>query len=65
MNTLKGAIHYRRDSHAERSDIGRPDNANPAQNVVEPWQENIDDTWSFALENTFHASKQLRYHRRA
>jgi iron complex outermembrane receptor protein len=46
MNTLKGAIHYRRDHHNER-------------NVGEPWQENIEDTWSFAAENTFHATRRL------
>ena len=58
MNTLKGAIHYRRDSHSERSDIA-PDHANPALRVSEPWQESIVDTWSFALENTFHATRRL------
>jgi iron complex outermembrane recepter protein len=58
MNTLKGAIHYRSDNHAERN-FGRPDH--PTQNFVEPWQENIEDTWSFALENTFHASKRLDF----
>lgn len=58
MNTLKGAIHYRSDNHAERN-FGRPDH--PTQSFVEPWQENIEDTWSFALENTFHASKRLDF----
>src|SRR5262249_18311332 len=54
MNTLKGAIHFRHDNHAERSDIA-PDGAN----IHEPWQKNIENTWSFALENTFHATKRL------
>ncbi len=55
MNTLKGAIHYRRDSHSERQDTA-PDSAAP---VHEPWQENIVDTWSFAIENTFHATSSV------
>jgi len=56
MNTLKGAIHYRRDHHEERN-FGSPDNIKQAS--VEPWQKNIEDTWSFAVENTFHATKRL------
>jgi iron complex outermembrane recepter protein len=56
MNTLKGAIHYRRDGHSERSDIA-PTNSNPATQVHEPWQDSVVDTWSFALENTFHATR--------
>jgi len=55
MNTLKGAIHYRRDSHSERS-LNSPDAAMPE---LEPWQESIVDTWSFAAENTFHAMRDL------
>lgn len=55
MNTLKGAIHYRRDSHSERSDVA-PDGARP---VREPWQDSIVDTWSFAAENTFHATSSV------
>jgi len=45
MNTLKGVVHYRRDNHAERSDIA-PDNPNPAMRVNEPWHRNVEDTWS-------------------
>jgi iron complex outermembrane receptor protein len=58
MNTLKGAIHYRRDSHSERSDIGL-DRLPPRRPVLEPWQESLVDTWSFAVENTFHATSQI------
>ena len=54
-NTTKATIHYRRDNHAERN-FARPDS--PLA-YVEPWQHNIEDTWSFAAENTFHASKRL------
>lgn len=55
MNTLKGAVHFRHDDHAE-SQLPRPDN--PAS-VREPWHHNIEDTWSFAVENTFHATRNL------
>lgn len=58
MNTLKGAIHYRRDDHSERN-FGRPDH--PTLSFVEPWQQNVEDTWSFAAENTFHASRKLDF----
>ncbi len=55
MNTLKGAVHYRRDSHSERQDSGL-DGPSP---VREPWQDSIVDTWSFAVENTFHATRSI------
>lgn len=55
MNTLKGAIHYRRDNHKERNIQARD---NPAS-YVEPWHGNLEDTWSFAVENTFHATRRL------
>ncbi len=55
-NTTKATIHYRRDNHSERN-FARPDH--PTQSYVEPWQHNIEDTWSFATENTFHATKRL------
>ncbi|WP_334148097.1 TonB-dependent receptor plug domain-containing protein [Hyphomicrobium sp.] len=58
MNSLKAAIHYRRDDHSERN-FGRPDD--PVNAFVEPWQSNVEDTWSFAVENTFHASKRLDF----
>jgi iron complex outermembrane receptor protein len=56
MNSLKAAIHYRRDDHSERN-FGRPDD--PMNSFVEPWQSNVEDTWSFAVENTFHATRRL------
>ena len=55
-NTTKAAIHYRRDNHAERN-FARPDD--PVNTYVEPWQHNIEDTWSFALENTLHVTKRF------
>ncbi len=57
MNTLKATIHYRRDDHKERN-FARPDSSAA---YVEPWQSNVEDTWSFAGENTFHASKRLDF----
>lgn len=56
MNTLKGVVHFRRDTHNERNH-NRPDSPNNA--FVEPWQTNIEETWSFAAENTFHATRRL------
>ncbi len=55
MNTLKAAVHYRHDHHSEFQ-ITRPDSA---LSVHEPWQDNIEDTWSFAAENTFHATRRI------
>lgn len=58
MNTLKFASHFRRDIHNEFN-INRPDNANPNLAYREPTQTNREDTWSIAVENTFHMTKQL------
>ncbi|MDQ8699610.1 TonB-dependent receptor [Hyphomicrobium sp. LHD-15] len=55
FNTTKASIHYRSDNHAERN-FARPDSAAA---YVEPWQHNVEDTWSFAVENAFHATKRL------
>jgi iron complex outermembrane receptor protein len=55
MNTLKAAVHYRHDHHSEFQ-ITRPDHPS---SVYEPWQDNIEDTWSFAVENTFHATRRI------
>ncbi len=57
MNTLKGAVHYRRDNHTEFQ-LGRPDD--PAS-TVEPDQHNTEDTWSVAVEDTFHATQRLDF----
>ena len=54
MNTLKGAIHYRRDVHDSwnlnytAAPLGRT--------ATETHEE---ETWSFAVENTFHATRNL------
>ncbi len=56
MNTLKGVVHFRRDTHNERNH-NRPDD--PVNAFREPWQTNIEETWSFAAENTYHATRRL------
>lgn len=52
MNTLKGVVHYRRDEH-EEGDL------NAASVPTEAKARNIDETWSFAVENTFHATRNF------
>ena len=54
-NTLKTALHFRRDVHNERQDVA-PDSVSP---VHEPWQATTEDTWSVAVEDTFHATEKL------
>lgn len=50
MNTLKAAFHYRRDDHTEWQTIYSP------RTFDEPKQSTVEDTYSIALENTFHAT---------
>ena len=57
MDDIKAAIHYRRDIHTE-GDLLTPTSATAFQ---EPEQENIEDTWSFAIENTLHATRRLDF----
>jgi iron complex outermembrane recepter protein len=52
-NTLKAALHYRRDDHTERQTIYSP------TRFDEPKQKAIEDTWSAAVENTFHATDRF------
>ena len=52
MNTLKGSAHYRLDNHVEHN-LNRPDSP---MTSLEPDQETEEKTWSYALENTFHAT---------
>lgn len=53
MNTLKAALHYRRDEHTEWQDVYAP------RRYTEADQKTVEDTWSLALENTVHATKAL------
>ncbi len=54
MNTLKTALHFRRDVHNERQQA-KPD----VSSFIEPWQGTTEDTWSVAAEDTFHATDKL------
>ena len=57
QNTLKGVIHFRRDEHTEGNI-----NFNPVTGAfisVDPEQTSQEQTWSFAVENTFHATRQI------
>ncbi|WP_244396205.1 TonB-dependent receptor plug domain-containing protein [Afipia carboxidovorans] len=51
MNTLKGAFHYREDTHVEWNH-NQP--TLPSGGSVEPKQTQGQTTWSVAAENTFH-----------
>lgn len=55
-NTLKTALHFRRDVHNERND-NAPDSS--TLHSLEPWQKTVQDTWSIAAEDTFHATDKL------
>jgi iron complex outermembrane receptor protein len=54
MNTLKVAAHYRYDNHVEHN-FNSPDGG--TWYYLEPLQETEEKNWSFAVENTFHATK--------
>jgi iron complex outermembrane receptor protein len=57
-NTLKAALHYRRDTHHPQQHA-RPDH--PTLAFLEPRLERSEDTWSAALENTFHVTDTLDF----
>lgn len=54
MNTLKGAIHWRRDMHEPRN-LSMPG----VNSVFDAEPEQREDTTSFAVENTFHATDRF------
>jgi len=56
MNTLKGAIHYREDVHSEQDTNYT---YAPFVSSAGPKSTESEQTWSFALENTFHATRFL------
>jgi iron complex outermembrane receptor protein len=58
MNTLKGAIHYRRDAHNEQ-DINYDYTTDPRTVTLGDPKRRSEETWSFAVENTFHATRYL------
>ncbi|WP_448192611.1 TonB-dependent receptor plug domain-containing protein [Azospirillum sp. sgz301742] len=52
-NTLKGTFHYRRDEHKEYQYLYSP------RFFREPVQRSVEDTYSLAIENTFHATSAV------
>lgn len=57
MNTLKGVVHYRRDEHNEGNL-----NYNPVTGAFlsrDATETSREETWSFAIENTFHATRSI------
>lgn len=54
MNSLKVAGHYRRDDHTSWNH-----NTPDISSFVDPKQTKLEDTWSLAVENTFHATDQI------
>ncbi len=58
MNTLKGVIHYRRDVHKEWDLDYDPSDGFAGKSPTETSRE---ETWSFAVENTFHAMRNLDF----
>jgi len=55
-NSLKVAVHWRTDVHTEQQ-TSRP--TDPVLRFTEPEQEQSQDTWSVAVENTYHARPDL------
>ena len=51
---LKGALFYRRDNHIEWQTIFVPQ-------FTEPRQQDLEDTYSVALENRFHITEQIDF----
>ncbi|MCC7252299.1 TonB-dependent receptor [Hyphomicrobium sp.] len=61
MNTLKGAIHYRRDTHKEWDlDYDATPLSGPFTGRS-PTETSREETWSLAIENTFHATPFLDF----
>ena len=63
MNTLKGSIHFRHDEHQD-GDINytyHPVTGNLTGVTRQPIRTYAEETWSFAVENTFHATRDLDF----
>ena len=54
QNVFKTALHYRHDIHTEWNEYFR---GAPPTGASEPHQRQLEDTWSLAVENTFHPTK--------
>jgi iron complex outermembrane receptor protein len=55
-NALKFAGHFRTDVHTEQN-LNRP--THPTLSTTDPLQERSQDTWSVAIEDTFHATPNV------
>jgi len=55
QNTLKTALHYRRDAH-RRWQYNSPGSS---AGTKTPFQRRTEDTWSVAIEDTFHATNTV------
>lgn len=60
QQTLKTALHWRRDDHSEWQWLRLPGSGGvtPA-NFTEPRQQTVEDTYSLALEDTWHVTSRL------
>ncbi len=54
QNTLRGALHYRRDKHDD-TQLSQPG----INDVSDPTKRSEEETWSLAVENTWRASEAL------
>jgi len=54
MNTLKASIHYRRDEHGNYDK-----NFGVGSTPRTPKETSEEETWSYAVENTFHAARSV------
>lgn len=59
-DTIRTALHARRDIHRERNMYNERDGAvgTPLSRQYEPWQQFVEDTYSGALENTYKLTPQ-------
>lgn len=57
-NMLRGAVHYRRDEH---NAINYPRPGVSPKPPADPTETSKEDTWSFALENTYRATDDLSF----
>ncbi|MFT3732686.1 MAG: TonB-dependent receptor [Hyphomicrobium sp.] len=58
MNTLKGSIHYRKDAHSEHS-VNYDYSGATTIVTTSGFKRQAEEVWSFAAENTFHATSRL------
>lgn len=58
MNTLKGAVHWRRDKHWEQ---GINYTSTGDFDYLDAVEQQTEESLSFAVENTFHATRQIDF----